>query len=201
MDTSDNFFLSRKNLVGMLIATAILVVHLVAGLGFLWPVVALAGWGAGVALTPAPRQQALPPAPERPDADELLRRLDRSTSRLYESGPAPGVLDATASLRGALVQVLLEWEHLEDVPEQRVVIETIIDDYVPATIDAYLQVTDRQHPTAVTQTVDALGILEEETLRIHKAVVNDTLRELEDQTRALRLQFGRLPAPGYDTES
>ena len=97
--------------------------------------------------------------------------------------------------------MLLEWEHLEDVPEQRVVIETIIDDYVPATIDAYLQVTDRQHPAAVTQTVDALGILEEETLRIHKAVVNDTLRELEDQTRALRLQFGRLPAPGYDTES
>ncbi|MFC6146651.1 hypothetical protein [Corynebacterium nasicanis] len=201
MDTSDNFFLSRKNLIGMVLAAAIIVVHLVLGLGFLWPVVALAAWGAGVALTPAPRQQALPPAPERPDADELLRRLDLSTRELYSAGPAAPVLDATAALRGSLLEVLLEWDHLGDVPEQRVVIETIIDDYLPRTLRAYLAITERQHPVAIAETVDSLGILQEEATRIHRAVVNDTLRELEDQTRALRLQFGRLPGPGYDTES
>lgn len=201
MATSDNFFLSRKNLVGMLIAATILVIHLVLGLGFLWPVVALAGWGAGVALTPGPRQKALEPAPQQVDAESLLRDLDGAARRLYAAGPAPQVLDAMAQLRGTLVDVLTEWDRLVDVPEQKVVVESMITRYVPDTISGYLEVSDRRHPTAVTVTTASLTILQEEAANIREAAVNDTLRELEDQTRALRIQFGRLPGPGYDTES
>lgn len=198
MATSDNFFLSRRNLVGMLIAAAVIVVHLVAGLGFLWPVVALAGWGAGVALTPRPSQAELP-APVRPDADDLLGVLDTTAEQLYSAGPAPAVLDAMAVLRGSLLEVLMEWERLAGVPEQRVIVETMITEYLLAVVTGYLAVSDRTHPAAVGETTEALEILDGEARQIHQAVVSDTLRELEDHTRALRIQFRRPPGAGYDT--
>lgn len=202
MDTSDtNFFLSRKNLVGMIVAAAIVAVHLVLGLGVLWPVVAFAGWGAAVALTPAPRQPELPPPPGRPDAEELLDTLEYEARSFYAMGPAHDVIDAMAALKGSLIDVLVEWDRLVDVPEQRVVIEMIITDYLPGTLSRYLAVSDRAHPTAVAETAESLTILREEVERIREAVVSDTLRDLEDQTRALRIQFGRLPGHGYDTES
>lgn len=47
-----SFFFSRKNLAGIAIATLIIALHLVIGLGAFWPVVAIAGYGAAVALTP-----------------------------------------------------------------------------------------------------------------------------------------------------
>lgn len=183
----------------MLIAAVVIVVHLVSGLGFLWPVVALAGWGAGVALTPAPRRGELPAAPERPDADDLLSLLDATAEKLYSAGPAPEVLDSTAMLRGSLLEVLIEWDRLADAPEQRVVVETMITEYLPAVVTGYLAVSDRTHPAAVRETIEALDILEDEARQIHQAVVHDTLRELEDHTRALRIQFRRPPGAGYDT--
>lgn len=202
MDTSDtSFFRSRKNFVGMLVAAAVVGLHLVLGLGVLWPVVALAGWGAGVALTPSPQQPELPAASERPGARELLDRLEYESRGLYANGPAHAVIDSMAALKGALTDVLDAWDRLADVPEQRVVVETIVNDYLPGTIDRYLAISDRAHPTAVTETAESLTILREEVERIREAVVSDTLRDLEDQTRALRIQFGRLPGPGYDTES
>jgi hypothetical protein len=200
--TSDtSFFRSRKNLVGMIIAVLVVGLHLVVGLGVLWPVVALAGWGAGVALTPGRQQPELPPAPARPSAEELRDRIRHETHWLYGSGPAHEVVDSMAALKVSLDDVLAEWDRLADVPEQRVVVETIVNDYLPGTLGRYLAVSDRTHPTAVTETAESLTILREEVERIREAVVSDTLRDLEDQTRALRIQFGRLPGAGYDTES
>lgn len=200
MGTS-SFFLSRKNLVGMIIAVVVIVVHLVVGLGFLWPVVAALGWGAGVALTPAATPKELPPAAKAHDGQSLLADLDRTSRKFYAAVPANEVLDSLAALRGSLREVLLEWENLDDVPEQRVVLEAIVEEYLPSTLRGYLAVTDRRHPQAISQTTESLRLLTEETDRIRQALLHDTLRELEDQNRALRLQFGRLPGPGYDNHS
>ncbi|MDO5668913.1 MAG: hypothetical protein Q4G50_02800 [Corynebacterium sp.] len=197
---TNNFFLSPKNLVGMIIAVVVIVVHLIVGLGFLWPLVAALGWGAGVALTPAARGKELPPAPAEKDGHSLLGDLDRTSRKFYAALPANEVLDSLAVLRGSLREVLVEWDRLDDVPEQRVVLEAIVDEYLPATLRGYLAVTDRHHPQAIRQTTGSLGLLNDEVKRIRQALLDDTLRELEDQNRALRLQFGRLPAPRYDTE-
>ena len=57
-----NFLVSRKNQVGLLLAILVVVLHIAFGFGPFWPVAAIAAWGAGAALTPPPKQQALPPA-------------------------------------------------------------------------------------------------------------------------------------------
>ena len=49
------FLNSPANIVGLILAIAVVLLHLTVGLGFLWPVVAIAAWGASVALLP--RQQ------------------------------------------------------------------------------------------------------------------------------------------------
>lgn len=91
-----------------------------------------------------------------------------------------------------------QWR-LDDVPEQRVVVEAMVTDYVPGIVTGYLSVSDRNHPGAVAETAEALDILDNEARKIRQAVVTDTLRELADHTRALRIQFGRPPGAGYDT--
>lgn len=199
MDIS-NFFSSRRNVIGLVVAALILVLHLIVGLGALWPVVALAGWGAAFALVPAPAPPELSAAPQRPREEELVTSLDWSAASLYRSEPTPGIRDAMTELRGTLTEILIDWERLGHAPEQRVIIEAIIEDYLPRVIAGYHAVHDRTHPVAVGETLSSLSILNDEAGHVRDAIVTDTLRELEDHTRALRMQFGRLPEPRYDTE-
>lgn len=46
------FLNSLAKIVGLILAIAVVLLHLTVGLGFLWPVVAIADWGASVALLP-----------------------------------------------------------------------------------------------------------------------------------------------------
>ena len=46
------FLNSPANIVGFILAISVVLLHLTVGLGFLWPVVAIAAWGASVALLP-----------------------------------------------------------------------------------------------------------------------------------------------------
>ncbi|HZK31868.1 MAG TPA: hypothetical protein VFC72_03040 [Corynebacterium sp.] len=199
MPTSDpdgkrTFLFSRKNIVGVIVAAVILVVHVIYGLGFLWPVVAVAGWGAAVLLTPEAKQPAaevknpsiLPP-------EHLERGLDQSIERLYSINPPAEIDQEMTRLSDVLRWLFGRWGELDGAPEQQMTLTTMVQEFLPGMVERYLSIPDLHHPQAVADVVDSLQILREEAEETKQAVIADNVRQLEDHTRALRLQFGRLP--------
>lgn len=76
-EEESRFLTSRKNKWGIGAAAAVIGIHLVAGLGFLWPVVAAATYGATALLTP----------PEKLRRFLYLRRKTASRSSRQSSMP------------------------------------------------------------------------------------------------------------------
>ncbi len=184
----------------MVLAILVIVAHLALGLGTFWSVVAIAGYGIGVALTPGRRSAALP-STDRPALDgptDLAVQLRRNALRLRSANLPDGVRTSMGRLENSLETVLGDWDDLVDYPEHQVTIRSIIGDYIPALSSAYLDVPDIAHPRAVRDIISSLDLLADETARIHAAVLEDNLNRLEDQSRVLRMQFGQLPHPDSD---
>lgn len=194
--TRGNFFNSRGNVLGMILAITVILVHLVFGIGFLWPVVALATWGAAVALIPdgGGRADALESGSRNSmEPRELEAKLSRQREHLGRGkGAAPVVRELQAG-EDSLRAILREWDHLNDFPEQQVVVSCIIEDYLPAVIDSYLQVPESARERAVPPTVDSLKMLWQEAERIRAAIGEDNVRALENHREMLRMQFGNAP--------
>lgn len=199
MPTSDrNFLRSRRNIVGMLLAIAVIMLHLLVGLGALWPVVALAGYGAGVALTPARRSPEITPAPRPTLAgpDELRPVTGRQIERLKVHAVPPPVIHALADFEVAALKVLRNWAELTDFPEHQVTVRSMIATYVPELVDSYLRIPDRTEPRAVNDIIASFTLLRDEAEHIYEAIMENNLSRLADHGRVLRMQFGRLTDPG-----
>lgn len=199
MPTS-NFFTSRANFVGITLALVVLVAHLVLGLGALWPLAAVAAWGAGVALTPTPRQPSLE-APKESDPFRLAMRLHAALTPFSTSGVQP--VEAQALRSGeALDWVLQHWDELAEAPEQKIQYATIIEEYLPGLGSAYQQVYSPRDDRAVSQVVESLSIIETEAEKTKAAIIDQNVMELDNHARVLKLQFGRFegldpgPTPG-----
>lgn len=204
-----DFVQSRKNQVGLLLAILVVVMHIAFGLGFLWPLATAAAYGAGVALTPPPKQQALPPAPVVPTPQLLEDAMRQTSGELYRAGPPREVMNQVKELEGNVRFVLSEWDHLEATPKHRQTMWNIIKIYYPEVTATYLNAPNFRDSRAVAVVVDSLGTLTQAAGRIKNGILEDNLRAMDSQASYLRAELGELPglddgyssSDGYDQRS
>lgn len=196
------FLNSPANIVGLILAISVVVLHLVVGLGFLWPVVAIAAWGASVALLPRQSkgaQKSVGSAPKpalaqrRPlNPVELRKSLHRTLGTLFEQDPGEALGNAANDLGATLESVLSEWKYLKDYPEQKVVIGGIIQEYLPQTVNSYLAVPERLRHKAENPARESIDLLHSAVQKIQDAIGQDNLIALEGQRDTLAIQFGKV---------
>ena len=196
------FINSPANIVGLILAIAVVLLHLTVGLGFLWPVVAIAAWGASVALLPrqskgAQKSVSSAPKPEVPqrrplNPSELRRNLHRTLGRLFDAQPGEALGNAANDLGATLESVLSEWKYLKDYPEQKVVIGGIIQEYLPQTVNSYLAVPERLRHKAENPARESIDLLHSAVQKIQDAIGQDNLIALEGQRDTLAIQFGKV---------
>lgn len=200
------FFFSRRNMVGMLLAVVVVMLHLVLGLGFLWPVAALAAWGAGALLTP-PEKENLRAVPRvarevpgerlRPtEPDDLRRYLDRDVRRWERRRLPPAITDALTGAYSNLVDALGKWDRLDSSTRHRVIVQHIVTDDLPDVMDGYLAIPREDRPRVEADVVSLLGLLAaqaEEALEEARAAFNAELHELDEKRLRMELQYGALP--------
>lgn len=196
------FLNSPANIVGLILAIAVVLLHLTVGLGFLWPVVAIAAWGASVALLPRQSKEAQksvssaakPEVPQRRplNPSELRRSLHRTLGRLFDAQPGEALGNAANDLGATLESVLSEWKYLKDYPEQKVVIGGIIQEYLPQTVNSYLAVPERLRHKAENPARESIDLLHSAVQKIQDAIGQDNLIALEGQRDTLAIQFGKV---------
>jgi hypothetical protein len=192
---------STKNIVGCALAAVAVAAQLVVGLGALWPVIVVAAYAIGALVAPRDRVSLQLGSDAAASADALreqlavLRRSLRGEARRL---PA----DATALVDGILTdldEIVGRLDELSSRPDQRHVVEQMILDYLPTTLQRYLnlprtfalgsRVEGRR--TAHEELLEQLGILQGESRRIRDAVYARDLNALGDQGRFLRDKFSR----------
>lgn len=196
------FLNSPANIVGLILAISVVLLHLTVGLGFLWPVVAIAAWGVSVALLPRQSKEAQKsvssaPKPEVPqrrplNPAELRRKLHRTLGRLFDAQPGDNLGNAANDLGATLESVLSEWKYLKDYPEQKVVIGGIIQEYLPQTVNSYLAVPERLRHKAENPARESIELLHSAVQKIQDAIGQDNLIALEGQRDTLAIQFGKV---------
>lgn len=196
------FMNSPANIVGLILAIAVVIFHLTVGLGYLWPVVAIAVWGACVAVLPRQSNSAKKsvtgsaqrPLPQRRELNpvDLRRKLKRTMSDLLAQHPGRELAMSADQFGRTLLSVLDEWNYLNNYPEQQVVIDGIIQDYFPKTVESYIAVPQRLRGQAEKPTRESIDVLHSAALKIQSAIGQDNLVALQGQRDTLALQFGKL---------
>ena len=185
---------STKNIVGGAIGVLAVVAHVVFGLGPLWPLVVVAAYGIGALVAPRDRLQlrlGLGAGASAEDLADQLKQLGRASRRLDPDAQA-----VLGRVLQALDDIVSRWDDLAGAPDQAHTVEAIIVDYLPTSLQRYLDL-----PRAVRtrggatgphgELMDQLGILEGETVRIREAVYSRGIQALGDQGRFLREKFAR----------
>lgn len=189
------FLTSRSNIVGLIVAVLVVILHIAFGLGVLWPLVAVAGWGAAVALVPDRAEETPqltgPPPHESPSM--LLRTLSSAVSRLHSAAPPEDLAQKMRELDGNLGWILREWDELDHVPETRLSLVDLITNIIPELVDAFLEVPERNHPAAVAGLTRSLDLINREAMSTRQAIIDKNVRALENQTHALYLRLGQVP--------
>lgn len=185
------YFISAKNQVGMVLAILVIVLHLVVGLGNLWPVAALAAYGAGAALAPAPKRREL--TESQPTPVVLEESLRRTSAQLAMARPPREVMAQSETLQEYVRFVLAEWDHLEPTPEYRQTIWNVVQVYYPEVVKTYLEAPQYRDPAAVSVVVDSLSTLTRAAWRIRQGILDDNLRAMDSQAQFLRQELGDLP--------
>lgn len=185
------YFVSAKNQVGMVLAILVIVLHLVVGLGDLWPVAALAAYGAGAALAPAPKRREL--TESQPTPVVLEESLRRTSAQLAMARPPREVMAQSETLQEYVRFVLAEWDHLEPTPEHRQTIWNVVQVYYPEVVKTYLEAPQYRDPAAVSVVVDSLSTLTRAAWRIRQGILDDNLRAMDSQAQFLRQELGDLP--------
>ncbi|MCL2466286.1 MAG: hypothetical protein FWF21_03355 [Micrococcales bacterium] len=188
---------STKNLVGLGLAVVAVGAHLLVGLGVLWPVIVVASYSVGALLAPRDRVGLHLDLGARPSAAQLAEQLHVFARKLPS-----GRLDLALRARldeviGNLEQVVASWDKLAGAPEQQQMITAMITDYLPTSVETYLNL-----PRALTtgtgvrrdahdELLDQLGILAAESARVRDAVYARTVEALANQGQFLRDKFRR----------
>lgn len=192
---------SGKNIAGSALATAAIATQLVVGLGPLWPLVVLASYGVGALVVPQDRidlRLGVGAGASAADLSEQLRLLRRAmksdTRRLTDD--ANKIL---VRILDALDEILVRWDELASAPDQRHVVERMVLDYLPTSVQTFLNLPRtfalssrvEGRKTAHEELIEQLTILEKESDRIRTAVFTREVEALSDQSRFLREKFAR----------
>lgn len=92
----------------------VMLLHLMVGLGLLWPVLVVAAWGSGVALTPTEKpttrsetpEKLAPPARDALDPQVLTTYLSAEFQWLRQAEPPENLRQTMQSLRDCLERIL-----------------------------------------------------------------------------------------------
>jgi hypothetical protein len=192
---------SSKNILGSVLAAGAIAAQLVLGLGPLWPLVVVASYGVGALVAPRDRVDLRLGLGAGASAEDLAAQL--KVFRRSMKGEASRLTDdANAILTrilDALDEIVARWDDLAAAPDQRHVVEQMILDYLPTSIQTFLNLPRtfalsarvEGRKSAHDELIEQLGILEKESDRIRTAVYSRDLDALGDQGRFLREKFGR----------
>jgi len=192
---------SSKNIVGSLLAGGAIAAQLFFGLGPLWPLVVAASYGVGALLAPREKVDLRLGLGAGASAEQLQSQL--KVFRRAMRGEASRLTDDANTLLtqilDALDEIVARWDDLSSAPDQRHVVEQMITDYLPTSIQAFLNLprtfalTSRVagKKTAHDELVEQLTILAKESDRIRTAVLSRAVDALSDQSRFLREKFSR----------
>ena len=187
-DADSSFFRSRQNLVGVVVAFLVIIVHIVVGLGVLWPLVAICGWGAGVMLTPKKQ----PPAIEMkaiPLQTGLKRTLTTTMRKLDKAEVPDRVMDTAKDLQRNTKYVLANWDDLEGQPEHQLTINDVVNVYFPQVVGDYIDVPNKLHPDAVESVVKSIHSLDQAVERIRDGIIRHSLDTLSSNAKSLESKF------------
>ncbi len=191
---------SSKNILGSVFAVGAIGAQLVFGLGVLWPAIVGASYLVGALVAPRDKVDLRIGLGAGASADDLkeqlkvLRRAMKGQARRLED-------DANTILTrilDALDEIVARWNDLASAPDQRHVVERMVIDYLPTSIQTYvnlprtfaLQSRVQGKKTAHDELIEQLGILDTESDRIRTAVYTRDVDALSDQSRFLREKFG-----------
>lgn len=191
----ENFTRARNNLVGVTLAGLVLVAHFLFDLGFLWPLVAAAAYGAGVLLTPVgdhtPRQ--VEPPVRTTDPSELKQQMLDDTRALRGIVMDESVTNRVHDVARELSIALNMWPELGRYPEQQGEIRLMITEFLPQLRTNLAKVHDPNSPEALKFLNSSLLILLRETREINEAAHQEQLQHLKDNSNRLRMHFGEMP--------
>lgn len=192
---------SSKNILGSVLGAAAIGAQLLFGLGPLWPLVVVASYGVGALVAPRERVDLRLGLGAGASAADLSKQL--AVFRRAMKGEASRLEDDANAILGhildALDEIVARWDDLAAAPDQMHVVEQMITDYLPTSIQKYLNLprtfalTSRVEgkKSAHDELIDQLTILQKESDRIRTALYSRDLDALGDQGRFLREKFGK----------
>ena len=192
---------SSKNILGSGLGVAAIVAEATVGLGPAWPAVVVASYIVGALVAPRDRVDlrldigATASASDLTAQLKILRRSTTGQARRLDD-------DANAifqKILGTLDDIVARWDDLATAPDQRHVVERMILDYLPTSIETYLNLPRTfaisarvdGKKNAHDELIDQLNILDTESDRIRTAVYSKAVEALSDQSRFLRDKFGK----------
>jgi hypothetical protein len=192
---------SSKNIVGSLLGAAAIGAQLTIGLGQLWPLIVAASYGVGALVAPRDRVDLRLGITAGASAEQLEAQL--KVLRRSMRAEASRLPDDANAIFGRILDnldvVVARWDELAIAPDQSHVVVQMITDYLPTSIQTYLNLPRTYalsarvegRKTAHEELVDQLGILENESGRIRDAVLAKGVDALSDQSRFLREKFSK----------
>lgn len=191
---------STKSITGSALAIAGLGAHAFIGLGTFWPLVIASAYGVGALAAPRDKVNlhldlaagAADNAADLTAQIASLRAASNIQSRRLEDD-ASALLSRTLD---TLDQIAGRWTVVSASPEHSYTVERIAFEYLPASIQGYLNLprsfalTARQGKrTAHDELLDQLGVLDVESARIRDAAYDQELDALSVQGQFLRDKF------------
>jgi len=192
---------SSKNILGSALGALALGAQFFFGLGVLWPLIVVASYGVGALIAPRDQVDLRLGLRAGASAEQLTDQL--KVFRRAMKGEA-SKLDADANailshILDTLDEIVARWGDLAAAPDQAHVVEQMITDYLPTSIQKYLnlprtfalQSRVEGKKSAHDELIDQLTILQTEGDRIRTALYSRDLEALGDQGRFLREKFSR----------
>lgn len=185
------YLFSTKNIAGLGLAVLAVLAQVVFGLGPLWPVIVVAAYGVGALVAPTtPITIALGGGgASREELEDQLKSLGRTVGdKRLENDLMTSLSTVLTNLR----DIVSRWTDLASAPDQQHTVQQIIGDYLPTSLQTYLNLPPgftQTNPKPHDELLDQLRLLSTETGKIRDAVYARTLDALSDQGRFLREKF------------
>jgi hypothetical protein len=103
------------------------------------------------------------------------------------------IIDAVTPIFENLSVITKKWDALEGYAEVRYTVETMMDDYLPTSVQSYLNIPTKGDAKLAAKLkadlLDQLGILEAETAKIRKNLLADDIQDFNVQGNFLKSRF------------
>lgn len=192
---------SGKNIVGCVLAVVAIVLQVAIGLGAFWPLIVVGAYAVGALLWPRDRLNLTLALGESTSADDLKAQLAQLRKTMTTQGTRLGadVTKPLGTLLDVLDEIVSKWDDLLVAPDQSHVVQQMIVDYLPTSLQTYLNIPATYalssrvagKKSAHDELLDQLALLETEAEKIRAAVYSKDLDALGDQSRFLQAKFGK----------